>query len=52
MHSVSWKKITKTKNERGLGLQAAKKKNTALLAKLNWRFYQEKDSLWVCVLFP
>ena len=51
-NALSWKKITKTKNERGLGLQAAKKKNTALLAKLNWRFHQEKDFLWVRVLFP
>uniref|UniRef100_A0A7N2M2K5 Uncharacterized protein n=1 Tax=Quercus lobata TaxID=97700 RepID=A0A7N2M2K5_QUELO len=50
MRLVSWKKITKTKNERGLGLQAAKKKNTALLAKLCWRFHQERDFLWVHVL--
>lgn len=49
-NALSWKKITKPKNERGLGLQAAKKKKTALLAKLYWRFHQEKDSLWVRVL--
>ena len=42
---VSWKKITKPKKDGGLGLQSAKEKNSALLAKLNWHFHQEKDLL-------
>ena len=35
LHLISWGKITKPKEEGGLGIQAAKPKNTALLAKLN-----------------
>ena len=34
-----------------MGIQSAKeKKNIALLAKLNWRMYQEKDALWTKVI--
>ena len=50
VHWVGWQKVTKPKKEGGLGLQAAKGRNTALLAKLNWRFHTEKDSLWAHVL--
>ena len=45
IHMVSWKKVTKPKKDGGLGLQAAKEKNIALLAKLNWRLHCEKESL-------
>ena len=50
IHLIGWNKITKAKKEGGLGIQASKLKNTALLAKLNWRFHSEKSSLWVRVL--
>ena len=50
LHLISCEKITKSKEEGGLGSQAAKPKNTVLLAKLNWRFNFEKSSLWVRVL--
>ena len=30
----------------GIGLQIAKGRNLAYLAKLNWRLYTEKDALW------
>ena len=50
VHWVGWHKITKPKAEGGLGIQAAKGRNQALLAKLNWRFRMEKDALWVKVL--
>ncbi|KAK9990873.1 hypothetical protein SO802_025858 [Lithocarpus litseifolius] len=43
-------KIVKSKEEGGLGLQSARAKNIALLAKLNWRLYQEKEALWARVL--
>ena len=36
IHLVSWKKITKSKREGGLGIQAVREKNIASLAKLNW----------------
>ena len=42
--------MIKPKDEGGLGIQAARAKNIALLAKLNWRLYQDKDSLWAKVL--
>ena len=50
LHLVSWKKISKAKKDGGLGLQLAKERNITLLAKLNWQFHQEKDSLWTHVL--
>ena len=46
-HLIGWNKITRDKEEGGLGIQVAKPKNTALLAKLNWGFKTEKASLWV-----
>ena len=46
-HLIGWNEITRDKEEGGLGIQAAKPKNTALLAKLNWGFKTEKASLWV-----
>ena len=50
LHLVGWNKIIKSKEEGGLGIQEAKAKNIALLAKLNWRLYQEKESLWARVI--
>lgn len=47
---MSWKKVTKSKKDGGLGLQPTKEKNTTLLAKLNWRMHHEKESLWAQVL--
>lgn len=35
MQWVRWEKVTKTKDLGGLGLQFAKERNIALLAKLN-----------------
>ena len=50
IHWVGWQKVTKPKEKGGLGLQTAKGRNTALLAKLNWRLYVEKEALWAQVL--
>ena len=50
IHLIGWEKITRDKEVGELGIQAAKSKNTALLAKLNWRFKTEKLALWVRVL--
>ena len=36
---VGWEKVTKSKEEGGLGLQIANDMNVALLSKLNWRFH-------------
>ena len=50
MHLVGWNKIIQTKENGGLGIQEARAKNIALLAKLNWRMNQEKDALWSKVI--
>ena len=50
MHLVGWEKVIKPKEEGGLGIQVARAKNIALLAKLNWRMYHEKEALWARVL--
>ncbi|XP_065639085.1 uncharacterized protein LOC136071559 [Quercus suber] len=50
MHWVNWDTVTKPKELGGLGIQSARGRNTALLAKLNWRFHIEKDSQWARVL--
>ena len=39
IHLVGWEKVTKSKEEGGLGLQTTKGRNVALLSKLNWRFH-------------
>ena len=50
IHWVGWQKVTKPKDEGGLGLQTAKGRNISLLARLNWRLSTEKEALWVKVL--
>ena len=50
VYLIGWNKVTKAKEESSMGIQAAKPKNTALLAKLNWRFHTNKSSLWVRIL--
>ena len=39
LHLVGWEKIIRPKDEGWLGIQSARAKNIALLAKLNWRMY-------------
>ena len=49
-HWVGWHKVTKAKEQGGLGIQSARGRNQVLLAKLNWRFRTEKDAVWAKVL--
>lgn len=49
-HWVGWHKVTKAKEKAGLGIQSARGRNQALLAKLNWRFWMENDAVWEKVL--
>uniref|UniRef100_A0A2N9GX50 CCHC-type domain-containing protein n=1 Tax=Fagus sylvatica TaxID=28930 RepID=A0A2N9GX50_FAGSY len=49
MHLVGWDKVCRPKRDGGLGLYATKPRNKALLAKLNWRLHDEKES-WICDL--
>lgn len=46
IHWVEWNKVTRPTEEGGLGIQTAKGRNLAYLAKLNWRFHIEKEALW------
>ena len=50
IHWIGWQKVTRTKEEGGLNLQTARGRNVALLAKLNWRFNNEKEAPWAKVL--
>jgi hypothetical protein len=50
MHLVGWDKVCRPKRDGGLGLYATKPRNKALLAKLNWRLHDEKDSWWARTL--
>ena len=51
IHWVGWEKVTRTKEEGGLGLQAKKGRNTAFLAKFNWRLHTEREAQWAQVLW-
>ena len=51
VHWVGWQKLTRSKEEGGLGLQSSRGRNVALLTKLNWRFHTEKETLWAQVLW-
>jgi len=42
---IGWNKVTKPKNRGGLGLHAAKERNTILAAKLCWRMRGESGEL-------
>ena len=50
IHWVGWDKVTKPRDEGGLGLQSAKGRNSAFRAKLNWRFHTEGVAPWNQVL--
>ena len=43
---MKWKDVIKLKFLGGLGFGSLEHKNWALLAKLWWRFGEEKDALW------
>lgn len=51
IHKVGWQKVIEPKEEGGLGLQSTRGRNTALLAKLNWRLHTEKEAPWAQVLW-
>jgi len=48
---VGRQKVTKPKEDGGLGLQSVRGRNTVLLAKLNWRYHIEKEAPWAQVLW-
>lgn len=45
-HLVSWSKVTKAKDEGGLGIRTSQAMNMAFMGKLVWRMIKEKDRMW------
>ncbi|KAA0058554.1 LINE-1 retrotransposable element ORF2 protein [Cucumis melo var. makuwa] len=45
-HLINWSKVTKPKEEGGLGISRLQVTNQALLSKSLWRYYSEPNSLW------
>ena len=45
-HLVRWERVTKSKEEGGLGIGSLRERNEALRAKWLWRFPLETNSLW------
>ena len=49
-HLVKWAMVCTDKKKDGLGVRNLSKLNKALLGKWNWRFANERDSLWRTVI--
>lgn len=47
IHWISWGKLTRTKQFRGLGFRGMEYFNQAMLAKLAWRVLTNQQALWV-----
>ena len=43
---VSWSTVCTEKRKGGIGIKNLSKMNKALLSKWNWRFANERNSLW------
>lgn len=46
LHLISWEKICRAKNQRGLGLVPIRTKNLALLGKWYFKWENERNRLW------
>lgn len=46
MYIISWNIITRTKKNRGLGIQKVDWKNKAILTGMDWRLFNKPDALW------
>ncbi|RVW50222.1 Threonine--tRNA ligase, mitochondrial 1 [Vitis vinifera] len=49
-HLVKWDTVCLDKSKGGLGVRRLSILNRALLCKWNWRFANERDKLWRCVI--
>ncbi|XP_020969282.1 uncharacterized protein LOC110267813 [Arachis ipaensis] len=50
IHWKSWKKMTRSKLNGGLGFKDFESQNIALLAKQAWRLVKEEDAIWARIL--
>ena len=50
LHLLSWDKVCRPKAEGGLGIRKSMDMNKAHVAKVGWRFMQDRTSLWARVL--
>lgn len=50
LHVVGWNKVTRPKANSGLGIRKTSCLNKALLARMNWRIFKERDKLWARTL--
>lgn len=50
LHWQSWKKLSRRKNEGGMGFRVLEDFNLALLSKLCWRILKNSNAMWVRVL--
>jgi len=50
IHLVGWNKISRPKNQGGLGIRTARETNICLLGKLVWDLLQSSPKLWVDLL--
>lgn len=48
-HLLNWKKVYRSKSEGGLGVRSAPEMNKALLAKMGWRLFHDRESLWATI---
>ena len=49
-HLVKWDTVCLDKRKGGLGVRRLSTLNRALLCKWNWRFVNERETLWRCVI--
>jgi hypothetical protein len=49
-HAIGWDKLTVPKWKGGLGLRKLHEMNKACLLKLGWKYQQDSDEYWCCVL--
>lgn len=47
---MNWKKVCRSLDKGGLGVQSLNLMNRALLGKWLWRFDEERDALWRCLI--
>ena len=50
IHLIMWDTVIQKKGHGGLGLKQMRAMTLGMMAKLGWRLFREKDSLWSRIL--